>query len=311
MLPILGPGTIFGHTEPDHHRIDAGETIVPHLNRPDGAKIYYEVRGDGFPLLLFAPGGINSQVSFWPFSAINPFDYADEFMVIGMDQRNAEHSPAPLAAPTWALHAADQIAVLDAVGVDRTLLWGGCIGVAYALRFIHDVPDRVTGAVCQNPVGLVEGVNTRDTFFAIFAPTIEIAHSGGMQAVVDAAIENPLFVDNNTAGPFAARIVADPAFRDEVLALDPAEYERIIRDYDANTWGACDPFMSVEASFITRCPAPLLILPGNDPFHPTAISHRICREAPRAECLDVDCRSPEKTEATKQRIREFLRTNAK
>jgi pimeloyl-ACP methyl ester carboxylesterase len=284
---------------------------MPHINRPDGAKIYYEVQGQGFPLLLFALGGINSQVSFWPFSAINPFDYADEFMVIGMDQRNAENSPAPLAAPTWEQHAADQIAVLDAVGVDRTLLWGGCIGVAYVLRFIHDAPDRVAGAVCQDPVGLAEGVNTRDTFFAMFAPTIETAHAGGMQAVVDAALENPMFVCNNAAGPFAARIVADPAFRDEVLTLDPADYERIVRDYDANMWGARDPFMSVDASFIKQCPAPLLILPGNDPFHPTPISHRICREAPKAECLDVDCRSPEKIDATKQRIREFLRAQAR
>ncbi|MGD9891428.1 MAG: alpha/beta fold hydrolase [Dehalococcoidia bacterium] len=283
---------------------------MPHIDRPDGAQIYYEVRGQGFPLLLFALGGINSQVSFWPFSAINPFDYADEFMVIGMDQRNAENSPAPLAAPTWEQHAADQIAVLDAVGVDRALLWGGCIGVAYTLRFIHDAPGRVAGAVCQDPVGLAEGVNTRETFFAMFAPTIETANSGGMQAVVNAAIENPLFVRNNAAGPFAARIVADPAFRDEVLALDPADYERIVRDYDANMWGARDPFMSVEASFIKQCPAPLLILPGNDPFHPTPISHRICREAPHAECLDVDCRSPEKIDVTKQRIREFLRANA-
>lgn len=284
---------------------------MPHVNRPDGTRIFYEVRGQGFPLLLFAPGGINSQVSFWQVSAINPFDYADEFMVIGMDQRNAEHSPAPLAAPTWEQHAADQVAVLDAAGVDRALLWGGCIGVAYALRFISEAPARVAGAVCQDPVGLAEGVNTRATFFAMFQPTIDAARNGGMKAVVDAAVENPLFVRNNAAGPFAARIAADAGFREQALALDPAEYERIITAYDANLWGAHDPFMSVEAEFVKGCPAPLLILPGNDPFHPTAISHRICREAPKATCLDVDCRTPEKREETKQRIREFLRAHAR
>jgi len=283
---------------------------MPHIERPDGTRIYYEVRGSGFPLLLFAPGGINSQVSFWSVSAVNPFDYADEFQVIGMDQRNAEHSPAPLKAPTWDQHAADQRAVLDAVGAERALLWGGCIGVAYALRFIQEAPERVSGAVCQDPVGLCEGVNTRDTFFAMFRPTIEAARSGGMQAVVDAALQNPLFVRNNAAGPFAARIAADAAFRDEVAALDPAAYERIIHDYDANLWGANDPFVSVEASFIAHCPAPLLILPGSDAFHPTAIAERICREAPRATCLDVDCRSADKIEETKGRIRQFLRAHA-
>ncbi len=284
---------------------------MPYVSRPDGAQIYYEVRGSGFPLLLFAPGGINSQVSFWHnVSAIDPYDYADEFMVIGMNQRNAADSPGPLEAPTWAIHTADQLAVLEAAGVERTLLWGGCIGVAYVLHFIKEAPDRVAAAVGQDPVGLVDGLNSRDTFFAMFEPTIAAARAGGMQAVVDAGVQNPLFVRNNAAGPFAARIASDEKFREEVLALDPEAYERIIRQYDDRLWGAHYPFMSVEEPFVKQCPAPLLILPGSDPFHPTPISERICREAPNATCLDVDCRSPEKIEGTKRRAREFLRAHA-
>ncbi len=284
---------------------------MPHIERPDGARIYYEVRGSGFPLLLFAPGGINSQVSFWSRSLINALDFADEFMVIAMDQRNAENSPAPLRAPTWEEHAADQRAVLEAVGVSRTLLYGGCIGVAYVLRFISEASQMVAAGAGQDPVGFAEGVNTRDTFFAMFRPTIETARAGGMQAVVDAALKDPLFVANNAGGPFAARIAAEPAFRDEVLALPVDRYEQIIRAYDDNIWGRYQPFMSVEESFVSRCPVPLLIIPGNDPFHPTAISHRICAEAPQATCLDVDCRSPEKIEATKRRIREFFHQHSR
>ncbi len=283
---------------------------MPYVDRPDGARIYYEVRGSGFPLLLFAPGGINSQVSFWQVSAINPFDYADEFQVIGMDQRNAEHSPAPLEAPTWAIHAADQRAVLDAVGAQRTLLWGGCIGVGFVLRFIKEAPERVAAAVGQDPVGYAEGVNSRATFFAMFEPTIRLARSEGMGAVVAAAVKQPLFVRNNEAGPFAARLAADPAFREEFQKLSPDEYEQLIRRYDDQLWGAELPFMSVDEAFIKSCPAPLLILPGHDPFHPTPISERICHEAPKARCLDVDCREPKKIEQTKRTIREFLHEHA-
>jgi pimeloyl-ACP methyl ester carboxylesterase len=283
---------------------------MPEIERPDGTRIYYEVHGDGFPLLLFAPGGINSQVSFWSRSAVNPLEFADEFRVIAMDQRNAEHSPAPLEAPTWSKHAADQRAVLDDLGIDRTLLYGGCIGVAFILRFIKEAPDRVAAAVGQDPVGLAEGVNTRETFFAMFRPTIETAHQGGMQAVVDAAVSNPLFVANNAGGPFAARIAADSSFRDSVLATPVEDYERIIRDYDAQLWGANEPFVSVEESDIRSLPVPLLILPGNDPFHPTPVSRRIEAEAPNARCLDVDCRAPAKIAATKQAVRAFLREHA-
>lgn len=280
---------------------------MPYVNRPDGARIYYEVHGQGFPLLLFAPGGISSQISFWARSAINPFDFADEFMVIGMDQRNAGRSAAPLTAPTWADHVADQRAVLDAVGVERTLLWGGCIGVAYVLRFIQEAPDSVIAAVGQDPVGLFAGVNTRHTFFKMFEPTIAASRSGGMRAVVDAALSDSLFARNNMGGPFAARIAADSEFREAMLALDPGEYERIIRTYDDQIWGAHGAFMSVEESFVRECPVPLLILPGTDEFHPTAIAEQICAEAPQATCLAPDCRAPEKVDETRERILAFLR----
>jgi pimeloyl-ACP methyl ester carboxylesterase len=280
---------------------------MPHVERPDGARIYYEVRGDGFPLLLFAPGGISSQISFWEISAVNPFDFSDEFMVIGMDQRNAGRSPGPLAAPTWEDHFGDQRAILDAVGAERTLLWGGCIGVAYVLRFIQGAPERVIGAVGQNPVGLFDGVNTRHTFFKMFEPTIEAAREGGMQAVVDAVLANPVFVRSNAGGPFAARIATDPAFRDQVLALDPAEYERIIHTYDHQMWGAHGAFMSVPEDFVPRCPVPLLILPGTDEFHPTEIAWRICREAPRATCTETDWGEPERNAQTRARVLAFLR----
>ena len=283
---------------------------MPYVDRPDGARIYYEVQGQGVPLLLLAPGAINSQISFWPGSTINPYEYADEFQVIGMDQRNAEHSPGPLRAPTWAEHAADQVAVLDAAGAGRALVWGGCVGVAFALRLIQDAPGRIRAAVVQDPVGLFDGVNTRDTFFAMFAPTVALARAEGMAAVVAAAEANPIFMANNAAGPFAARIVADPAFRAEVLALDPAEYERIIRAYDDQLWGAHVPYMSVEEAFVHRCPAPLLVLPGRDAFHPTALAEQLCRDAPHATCLPATCRLPEHVADTKARIRAFLREHA-
>lgn len=284
---------------------------MPHVERPDGARIYYEVRGQGFPLLLLAPGAINSQVSFWRISAIDPFEYADEFTLIAMDQRHAEKSPAPLAAPTWEQHAADQLAVLDAIGVERALVWGGCIGVAFVLRLLKDAPTRIVAGVGQDVVGYSESVNDRATFFAMFAPTIEAARQGGMQAVVDAALQNPTFMANNTAGPFAARIAADPVFREQVLALDPAGYERLIHAYDDQLWGARVPYMSVEESFVPTIEAPLLILPGTDAFHPTALAERLCREARNATCLPADCRSPEKIEQTKRRIRAFLREHAR
>ena len=37
-----------------------------------GTTIYYEEHGRGFPMLLIAPGGMNSAVPMWDRAAINP-----------------------------------------------------------------------------------------------------------------------------------------------------------------------------------------------------------------------------------------------
>jgi hypothetical protein len=68
--------------------------------------------------------------------------------------------------------------------------------------------------------------------------------------------------------------------------------------------------MSVPESWVPTCPAPLLVLPGSDPFHPTSVAQRLCELAPDARCLDVDCRSEAKIEGTIEEIRTFLREQA-
>src|SRR2546426_2296126 len=80
---------------------------MPVFKRAD-AEIHYEVRGSGYPLLLFAPGGLRSQLAFWRHSPSNPdapppwmnpmVDLAGRFSVIGMDQRNAGNSRGTVTA---------------------------------------------------------------------------------------------------------------------------------------------------------------------------------------------------------------------
>ena len=283
---------------------------MPDITRPDGATIHYETFGNGYPLLLFAPGGVNSQIGFWQNSAINPIEeFADDFMVIGMDQRHAGRSPAPAVPFTYDLTVGDQLAVLDDLGVRRAHVMGGCIGVAYALRIIHDAPDRISAAVGQDPVG-VDDSNSVQVFDAMFAPTLETARSAGVQAVVDAAMTGVLFVQNNAAGPFAQRIVDDPAFRDEIRAMSDDAYISLVTAFRDAIWPRNDPFFTVTAEWLRTCPAPVLILPGSDPFHPTGISHRICELVPQGRCLDVDCRAPAKLADTLATIRAFLKQHA-
>ena len=279
---------------------------VPALARPDGATIHYEVLGQGYPLLLIAPGGVSSEIGSWERSTINPFKaFAADFKLIGMDQRHAGQSHAPAVPFSYDLTVADQLAVLDAAGARRAHVLGGCIGCAHAWRLIHDAPERITAAVCQDPVGLDE-TNTPGTFYRMFDETIRLARAEGIAAVVQAAHENPVFAQNNAAGPFAARLHAEPAFRDELSAMTIERYAALIVRFRDGVWPATPPFFTVPREWMARCPAPQLVLPGSDAFHPTGIAHLICQTAPRAACLDVDCRAPAKLAATIETIRRFL-----
>jgi pimeloyl-ACP methyl ester carboxylesterase len=127
---------------------------MPYVER-DGAKIYYEVHGTGFPLLLLAPGGLNSTITFWERLPLRPLElFQDEFQVIAMDQRNADRSSSTLeTSDPWGMYADDQVAVLDKLDVDRTLTIGCCIGCSFIFKLIQRHPNRVAAGVLMQPIG--------------------------------------------------------------------------------------------------------------------------------------------------------------
>ena len=129
---------------------------MPTIQR-DGATIYYEEHGStsAQPLLLLAPGGLNSTVDFWGRMPLNPLEaFVDEFRVIAMDQRNAGRSSGPLdTQDPWGMYADDQLAVLDHLGIDRTLVIGCCIGCSFIFKLLERAPERVIAAVPMQPIG--------------------------------------------------------------------------------------------------------------------------------------------------------------
>ena len=283
---------------------------MPDVMRPDGTTIHYEVFGDGFPLLLLAPGGVNSQIEFWQRSIINPIEsFADEFMVIGMDQRHCGRSKTGLTPFSYDEAMQDQIAVLNDLGLARAHVMGGCIGCAYALRLADQAPARIAGAVMQDPVGLDE-TNSLETFYAMFNPTIRLARAEGLEAVIESAQRDPIFMQNNEAGPFAQRIHDDPLFADALRAIRREGYIALVVEFRDGMWPQQPPYFAVNEVAVQRSHAPMLVLPGADPFHPTGIGERICNEAPNARCLAVDARAEGNLPATLDSIRAFLREHA-
>jgi len=133
----------------------------------DDIQLYYEEHGAGFPVLLIAPGGMRSAASFWERTPWNPIEQlALHYRVIAMDQRNAGHSVAPIrATDSWHVYTADQLALLDHLGIERCHVAGMCIGGPYIMGLIQAAPHRVTSAVLFQTIGLH---NNRQAFFEMF-----------------------------------------------------------------------------------------------------------------------------------------------
>jgi pimeloyl-ACP methyl ester carboxylesterase len=210
-----------------------------------GAHIYYEEFGRGFPILTFAPAGLQSTIDVWgqPAAPINPIlEFAADFRVIAMDQRNAGgRSRAPITAQDgWHSYTADHIALLDHLGVDRCHLYGQCIGGSFILSLLKAQPERVACAVLAQPIGRV----------------------GAMPPGRSARFE-----------AWAASLKDHPEATAEVL-------EAFYRNLYAPGF-----VYSVDRAFVAGCRTPCLVLAGNDEAHPFAISEELARLLPDCEFI--------------------------
>lgn len=234
---------------------------MPTFTRGD-ATIYYEEYGSGYPLLLFAPGGMRSVIDFWRRSPFDPTAaLSDQFRVIAMDQRNAGRSRGPIRDDGWKTYTADHVALLDHLGIERAHVMGGCIGSSYCLGICEAAPGRITAAVLQNPIGL--SADNREEFRKMFD-----------EWALEVAPEHP----EADAATFAT-------FRERLFGSDFV--------------------FCVSTDYARSCPVPLLVLPGDDQFHPEATALEIAELAPQAEVLPV-WRTPDVIDGTVRKVREFL-----
>ena len=204
--------------------------------------IRYEVHGRGHPVLLFAPGGMRSSLEYWAKSPFDPVrELSPQFQVIAMDQRNAGQSRAPVhASDGWQTYAADHLALLDHLGLAQCHVLGGCIGGSFCMALIKAAPERVTAAVLQQPIGLLDN---RDAFYKM----------------------------------------AD-GWAEELLRTRPDVTAAAIAGLTANLYGG-DFVFGASRDDVRACPTPLLVLRGNDLYHPAPISEAIAALAPLADLV--------------------------
>jgi pimeloyl-ACP methyl ester carboxylesterase len=210
-----------------------------------GARIYYEEFGQGFPILTFAPAGLQSVIDVWrqPSAPINPTtELADKFRVIAMDQRNAGgQSRAPITAQDgWDSYTADHIALLDHLRIDRCHLYGQCIGGSFILNLIKHQPERVQSAVLAQPIGRVGAM----------APGRPARFNGWAETLEDHPEATPQVLDAFCRNLYAAGFV-----------------------------------YCVDRAFVSTVRTPCLVLAGNDEAHPYPISEELSKLLPNCEFI--------------------------
>ena len=240
---------------------------MPHFDRGD-VHIYYEQSGprDGFPVLLIAPGGMKSAIPFWANAPWNPMDeLANRFRVIAMDQRNAGRSSAPVtAADSWSSYTADQLGLMDHLGIRRFLVAGMCIGGAYSLGLIEAAAERVAAAVLFQPIGLKDN---RQAFYDMY-------------------------------DGWAAQLKPERPQADEAAW----------RGFRENMYGG-DFTFNVSRDFVRTVAAPMLVLQGNDIYHPKAISRELAELVPNARLIE-EWKQGEVVNAARRQVVTFLQENA-
>jgi pimeloyl-ACP methyl ester carboxylesterase len=238
-------------------------------------RIHYEEAGSGFPLLLIAGGGLNSNIagitgSYPPFNAIEAF--RNEYRCIAFDLRNAPpgQSTGPLEIDRpWDSHTDDQLALMDHLGIDRFMVLGFCIGGPLIWNLLKHAPDRVVAGVLAMP-------------------------SGSRPEMRD------LFYDNNIKG-WAPELMKQ---RPDITMAQAEKF--LTKMYRTNP----DFVFTVTRDFVRQCQTPVLILPDDIPAHPYAVAMESAMLAPNAEVSMFPWKEPkERVPLAVRQIRSFLRAH--
>jgi pimeloyl-ACP methyl ester carboxylesterase len=246
---------------------------MPFYERDD-VRTRYEETGSGFPLLLIAGGGLNSNISFFSNGApFNPMEeFKGEYRCVAMDLRNANggESSGPLEIDRpWDAYADDQLGLMEHLGYDEFMVLGFCIGGPFIWNLLRRAPKRIVAAVLAQPSG--------------FRPDMP-----------------DLFYNNNITGwgpPLCARR------SDVTMEMVDAFLNRMYRT---------DPdfVFTVTRDFVRACQTPVLVLPDDVPPHPYEVAMETVRLAPNAEVSIYPWKqTPEQITEAVRHVRAFLRAH--
>jgi pimeloyl-ACP methyl ester carboxylesterase len=214
----------------------------------DGVRLFAVEDGAGRPIVMLH-GGMANHLAILPMVA----PLSARYRILAPDLRGSgkSWSGEPL---TWDRLADDVAALLDHVGAERAVVAGASGGSGAALRFALRQPGRTSGLVLVMPVYAGEERGYTAEQATIFQ---------GMDAVASRALAEgvqvlrPLYA--NLLEPIRARALA---------MLEGFDAASVVATSHFIASGA-QPFAAADLASLA---VPTLLVRGNDPLHPAAVS---------------------------------------
>jgi 3-oxoadipate enol-lactonase len=195
---------------------DVAQTAPSGTVHANGQDLYYEIHGDGPPLVLLM--GIGYDSSLWTLAQVPAL--STQFRVMLVDNRDAGRSSKATSSYEIADLADDLAGLLDALGIPRTHLLGLSMGGMIAQEFALRHPDRLdrlvlagTGAAparsAVDPIQIWTWVKANDATGDVF---------GGQQFV---SLFSAAFLRNHPAVQDTAELLASNPY-----PMSPEAYGR-------------------------------------------------------------------------------------
>ncbi len=227
--------------------------------RVNGTNIYYEVAGNGPPLVLIHGSGLDTRV--W---AAQVPALAQSYQVICYDRRGFGRSAMPSAERYT--HAQDLKALLDHLGIAQTAILGHSTGGTVAIDFILQYPQAVQALILHSAV--LRGWTFSPDFAAKLAFVRTIASLGKLEAA------KQIWIDMLAFHP-----IEPPSGHPTVM--------EITADYSGWHWLNPDPEQGVEPQGpeqLRRIQIPVLVILGErEPPDMLRIANMILQAVPHAQ----------------------------